>query len=154
MLPDSLANLTSVKIADLREKHPQFTWSAERGTRTYVGVLGERRVEVQAFSKLVGPGDDDFMTEWRVRDGTDWFDETFSAWSWRLRTAPKHPIPEGWVLHKCKRTGMVEATCAQFGAVMTLDAEGLRIAYNEGRHPITVDVAAVLAVLEAAGVLR
>ena len=57
-----------VTVASLRRDAPSWKWSAERG-RLYKGVRGAERVEVYAVSRLCGPADDDFATEWRVDDG-------------------------------------------------------------------------------------
>lgn len=74
-----------MNIRDLRKSVPDWTWSAERyGTGwRYVGTKGGRKVTMQAFSVLCGPGDDDSETQWRA----EYNGKSITAVGWLLSVA-------------------------------------------------------------------
>lgn len=57
-------------MTDLRRRHPDWEWSAERngfGGWVYRGQHSDgRRVALRAYSVLIGPSDDDCETAWFV----------------------------------------------------------------------------------------
>jgi hypothetical protein len=70
-----------MNLRKLRAECPDWAWRPERygfGWR-YLGQREGRRVVVQAFSVLCGPGEtDDAETQWRVDDGQT--SRSYAAW--------------------------------------------------------------------------